>query len=160
MHGPLIRRLFKGHLGRAGHLGHISLNPDGEPDIVGTPGSLEQSIGNSTLQLRSGGRFNSTRKLVEAHLNGDQRASAVWLQSVHSLAAGITSIINAIDPEVIIIGGGIAQAGAALFDPLQRFLEKIEWRPLGQRVRVIPATLDEFAGTIGAAYYAMRETEK
>ena len=154
-------RLFKGHLGRAGHLGHISLNPDGEPDIVGTPGSLEQSIGNSTLLQRSGGRFSSTRQLVQAHLNGDQGASTVWLRSVHSLAVGITSIINALDPEVIIIGGGIAQAGAALFDPLQRFLEKIEWRPLGQKVRVIPATLDEFAGTIGAAYYAMKwETQE
>jgi glucokinase len=148
-------RLFKGHLGRAGHLGHISLNPDGEPDIVGTPGSLEQTIGNSTLAQRSAGRFTSTRQLVEAYLNGDPGATDVWLRSVHSLAAGITSIINALDPEVIIIGGGIAKAGAALFDPLRRFLEKIEWRPLGQTVRVIPATLDEFAGTIGAAYYAM-----
>ena len=148
-------RLFKGHIGRAGHLGHISLNPDGSPDIVGTPGSLEQTIGNSTLADRSAGRFTSTRRLVEAHLNGDEKATDVWLRSVYNLAAGITSIINAVDPEVIIIGGGIAQAGSALFDPLERFLEKMEWRPQGQRVRIIPAALGDFAGTLGAAYYAM-----
>ena len=148
-------RLFKGHIGRAGHLGHISLNPDGSPDIVGTPGSLEQTIGNSTLADRSAGRFTSTRQLVEAHLNGDKQATDVWLQSVYNLAAGITSIINAVDPEVIIIGGGIAQAGPTLFDPLERFLEKMEWRPQGQRVRLIPAALGDFAGTLGAAYYAM-----
>ncbi len=148
-------RLFKGHIGRAGHLGHISLNPDGPPDIVGTPGSLEQTIGNSTLADRSAGRFTSTRQLVEAHLNGDENATDVWLRSVYNLAAGITSIINAFDPEVIIIGGGIAQAGLALFDPLDRFIEKVEWRPQGQRVRIIPAALGEFAGTLGAAYYAM-----
>lgn len=148
-------RLFKGHIGRAGHLGHISLNPDGPPDIVGTPGSLEQTIGNSTLADRSAGRFTSTRRLVEAHLNGDEKATDVWLRSVYNLAAGITSIINAVDPEVIIIGGGIAQAGPALFDPLERFLEKMEWRPQGQRVRIIPAALGDFAGTLGAAYYAM-----
>jgi glucokinase len=148
-------RLFKGHIGRAGHLGHISLNPDGPPDIVGTPGSLEQTIGNSTLADRSAGRFTSTRRLVEAHLNGDEKATDVWLRSVYNLAAGITSIINAVDPEVIIIGGGIAQAGPALFDPLERFLEKMEWRPQGQRVRIIPAALGDFAGTLGAAFYAL-----
>ena len=148
-------RLFKGHIGRAGHLGHISLNPDGPPDIVGTPGSLEQTIGNSTLAERSAGRFTSTRQLVEAHLNGDEKATDVWLRSVYNLAAGITSIINAFDPEVIIIGGGIAQAGSALFDPLERFLEKLEWRPQGQSVRIVPAALGDFAGILGAAYYAM-----
>jgi glucokinase len=153
-------RLSKGHIGRAGHLGHISLNPDGPPDIVGTPGSLEQAIGNSTLTERSAGRFTSTRQLVEAYVNGDEKATDVWLRSVYNLAAGITSIINAVDPEVIIIGGGIAQAGSALFDPLERFLEKMEWRPQGHRVRIIPAALGDFAGTLGAAYYAMCWPEK
>ena len=148
-------RLYKGHLGRAGHLGHISLNPDGPPDIVGTPGSLEQTIGNATLAERSAGRFTSTRQLVAAHLNGDKKASDLWLRSIYNLAVGITSIINALDPEVIIIGGGIAQAGPALFDPLAGFMAKIEWRPQGHRVHIIPAALGDLAGTLGAAYYAM-----
>ena len=148
--------LLKGHLGRAGHLGHLSLDPDGPNDIVGTPGSLELAIGNSTVADRTHGKFSSTRLLVEAHLRGDQEASEVWLKSVKCLAAGITSIINAIDPELIIIGGGIANAGPALFGPLAQFLEEIEWRPMGERVRIVPATLDDFAGTIGAVYYAMK----
>ncbi len=80
-------RLYKGHLGRASHLGHISLNPDGPPDIVGTPGSLEQTIGNATLAERSTGRFTSTRRLVEAHLNGDEKATDVWLRSVYNHAS-------------------------------------------------------------------------
>jgi glucokinase len=148
-------RLFKGHIGRAGHLGHMSLNPHGSPDIVGTPGSLEQTIGNSTLAERSAGRFTSTRRLVESHLNGDEKATEVWLESLYSLAAGIASIINALDPEVIIVGGGIAQAGPALFEPLERFLENMEWRPQGHRVQVIPASLGSFAGSLGAAYHVM-----
>ena len=148
-------RLYKGHIGRAGHLGHISLNPDGRPDIVGTPGSLELTIGNSTLAERSGGQFTSTRGLVAAHLSGDPKASEIWLRSVYDLAAGITSIVNALDPEVIIIGGGIAQAGSALFEPLAGFMTSIEWRPQGHRVQIIPAALGDIAGTLGAVYYAM-----
>jgi len=148
-------RLYKGHLGRAGHLGHISLHADRPPDIVGTPGSLEQTIGNGTLPERSAGRFTSTRELVAAHLNGNEEASEIWLRSVKNLAAGITSIINALDPEVIIIGGGIAQAGAALFDPLAEFMTKIEWRPQGHSVTILPAALGNVAGTLGAIYCAM-----
>jgi glucokinase len=148
-------RLYKGHLGRAGHLGHISLDPDGRADIVGTPGSLELTIGNSTLPERSGGQFSSTRDLVAAHLTGDPKASEVWLRSVYNLAAGITSIINALDPEVVIIGGGIAQAGQALFEPLADFMASLEWRPQGQSVQIIPAALGDIAGTLGAVYYSM-----
>jgi glucokinase len=153
-------RLFKGCIGRAGHLGHISLNPDGPPDIVGTPGSLEDTIGNSSLKIRSKGRFTSTRELVEAHLKGDSGATEIWLRSVHNLAAGLTSIINAIDPEVIILGGGIAQAGPALFDPLADFMKRIEWKPKGHEVKIIPADLGDLAGPLGAIYNATRQWER
>jgi glucokinase len=152
-------RLFKGCIGRAGHLGHISLNPDGPPDIVGTPGSLEDTIGNSSLKIRSNGRFVSTGQLVEAHLKGDTGATEIWLRSVHNLAAGLTSIINAIDPEVIILGGGIAQAGPALFDPLSKFMKRIEWKPKGHEVKIIPAALGDLAGPLGAIYNAMKLAE-
>lgn len=153
-------RLFKGHNGRAGHFGHLCLNPDGPPDIVGTPGSLEEMIGNCTLAARSGGRFSLTRQLVEEYLAGDAEAAEIWLRSIYNLAAGITSIVNAIDPEAVILGGGIAQAGPALFEPLASFMEQIEWRPQGHGVRIIPAALGDLAGTMGAAYHAMHWGEE
>jgi glucokinase len=152
-------RLAKGHIGRAGHLGHVSLDSDGAPDIVGTPGSIEEKIGNYNLLERSGGRFSSTRHLVEAHLTGDDEASAIWLRSIFHLAVAIASFINAFDPEVVIIGGGIAQAGAALFDPLSKYLDKFEWRPTGQKVPIIAASLGEKAGAIGAAYHAILQAK-
>ena len=152
-------RLIKGQIGRAGHLGHVTVNSDGGPDIVNTPGSLEQMIGNYNVSERSGGRFASTRLLVEAHLRGDVAATIIWLRSVLHLAAAIASFINAFDPEIVIIGGGIAQAGSALFDPLRKELDRFEWRPLGHTVQVIPAALGEKAGAIGAAYHAIRENE-
>src|SRR6185503_3897902 len=150
-------RLIKGQIGRAGHLGHVSVNSDGPVDIVNTPGSLEQMIGNYNVAERSRGRFTSTRKLVEAHLAGDDDATAIWRRSIFHLAAAVASFINAFDPEIVIIGGGIAQAGAALFEPLHEELDRFEWRPMGHRVQVIPAALREKAGAIGAAYHAILE---
>ena len=152
-------RLIKGQIGRAGHLGHVTVYSDGSPDIVNTPGSLEQMIGNYNLAERSGGRFSSTRLLVEAHLRGDKEATTVWLRSIFHLAAAIASFINAFDPEIVIVGGGIAKAGLALFDPLRKELDRFEWRPLGHTVQVVPAALGEKAGAIGAAYYGIQEAK-
>jgi glucokinase len=148
-------RLLRGHLDRAGHLGHLSLNPDGRQDIVRTPGSLEDAIGDHTVAARTAGRFASTAALVAAYRSGDAEAKIEWLRSVKCLAAALVSIINALDPERIILGGGIAQAGDALFEPLTEFLNAFEWRPTGEPVRVLPAVLGERAGALGVARHAM-----
>jgi glucokinase len=147
---------LRGRIGRAGHFGHISLNPEGPGDITGTPGSLEDAIGDSTLHARSRGRFRSTRELVAAVRRRDPEAKKVWQASVRALAAGITSLINALDPEVVILGGGITQAGAALFGPLQKFLDQFEWRPGGARAKIVRAKLGDRAGAFGAAWQAMQ----
>ena len=152
-------RLLRGHLGRAGHLGHICLDPAGPPDIVGTPGSLEDAIGNCTVSARSGGRFTSTLALAAAAAGGDKEADAVWRCSIRALACGIASLVNVLDPEVVILGGGIAAAGRALFDPLGKELDELEWRPHGRQARVVAAKLDEFAGAIGAARNAMKHRQ-
>jgi len=82
-------------------------------------------------------------------------ASAIWLRSIHQLAAGLTSIINSFDPEVVILGGGISRAGAALFEQLSKEMDRIEWRPLGSKVRIIPAALGDLAGPLGAVYNSL-----
>lgn len=148
-------RLLRGAIGRAGHLGHISLDPAGPPDICGTPGSLELAIGNATIQARTNGRFATTHDLVRAVAAGDPPARRVWDTAVHALAAAVASLINVLDPEVVVIGGGIARAGDALFTPLAGHLDSMEWRPGGHRVRIVPAVLDEYAGAFGAASAAL-----
>ncbi|HEY8560330.1 MAG TPA: ROK family protein [Pyrinomonadaceae bacterium] len=152
-------RLLKGNLGRAGHLGHICLDIDGAPDSNGIPGTLEAAIGNQTLAQRSNNLYSSTENLVAAHLAGDGNAGRVWLRSVYHLACAVTSLINVVDPEIVVIGGGIARAGDALFDPLRRYLEQMEWRALGYRVRIAPAQLGAFAGAVGAAFHALGENQ-
>ena len=144
--------LLRGHTGKAGHLGHISLNPDAAPDICRTPGSLENAIGNINICERSNGRFATTHDLIDAHERGDPFATEVWLRSVKALAAAIASFGNVLDPEVVIIGGGIAQSGESLFGPLRKFLGEMEWRPGGAAMRLVPARLGDLAGAYGAAF--------
>src|SRR5437763_108943 len=81
-----------------------------------------------------GGRFSSTRELVAAYRGGSAEAAKVWLRSVRSLAAAMAGFINVLDPELIVIGGGIADADEALFGPLEAELERFEWRPGGAKV--------------------------
>ena len=152
-------RLLRGHLGRAGHLGHLSLDPDGPPDITRTPGSIEYLIGNYSLKDRTAGRFTDTRDLLAAHAAGDPRATEVWLRSVKALAAHVAGVVNAVDPAVVILGGGVAAAEDALLSPLGAYLDEFEWRPHGRQVRVVTATLGADAGALGAAYGAILAEE-
>jgi glucokinase len=150
-------RLLRGHIGRAGHLGHVSLDIDGPTDVCGTPGSLEVLIGNCTIGERTHGMFQTTHDLVAAHVAGDPEASYFWLRSVRALACAIASFVNVLDPEAVIIGGGIARAGEALFDPLRECVAEIEWRSAGYEVKILPAALGEFAGACGAARNAAQQ---
>ncbi|MCL4786057.1 MAG: ROK family protein [Verrucomicrobia bacterium] len=147
-------RILRGHINRAGHLGHVSLDPNGALDITNTPGSLEDAIGECSLAARCGRRFASTRDLVAAYRQGAPEAAEIWLRSVRALAAAVAGLINVLDPELVVIGGGIADADEALFEPLRRALDDFEWRPGGARVRLAKAALGRTAGASGAAYAA------
>ncbi len=147
--------LLRGRIGRAGHLGHTVLDVDAPPDVCLAPGSLEQMIGNCTIEARSGGRFKTTHELIEAFRAGDPKAAAIWLRSLKHLAGAIASFINILDPQRVIIGGGIARAGDLLFGPLQEFLDPMEWRPDGTQAILVAAELGEYAGAFGAAHAAL-----
>jgi glucokinase len=144
-------KLLRGHIGRGGHLGHISLHADGEPDAFKTPGSLDSFLGNRTLLQRTEGHYDSTEALVSAALAGESQAQTVWDTSVRRLAVAVASLINVLDPERVILGGGIAAgAGDRLLTPLQAYLDQYEWRPGGHRVRLMLASAGEWAGAIGS----------
>ncbi|NNC90757.1 MAG: ROK family protein [Akkermansiaceae bacterium] len=147
-------KLLRGHFGKAGHLGHIALDFTGPPDICGVPGSLEDMIGNHNVAERSGGKFASTRELVEAVAAGDAVARETWDRSIRALAAGVASCVHVLDPELVLIGGGISQAWEHIEPGLKRHLDDFEWRPAGGRVEIRRAALGEWAGTYGAAWFA------
>ncbi len=148
-------RLLDGAIGRAGHLGHISLNASGAPDICRTPGSLEECVGNVSISRRTAGRFADVASLVAAASARDAAAHEVWRITIRDLAAGIISLVNVLDPEIVVLGGGMIGAGPELFGPLANALDDMEWRPFGPGVPVVPAKMGEYAGAIGAARFAM-----
>ncbi len=147
-------RLLRGHSGKAGHLGHVSLDLHGPPDVCAMPGSLEFQIGNYSIGQRSGGRFATTHELIAAYRAGDALAKEVWLRSLEALAVAIGGLTNVLDPEAVIIGGGIARAGGDLFDPLEPMVRHAEWQVCGHQVKLLPAQLGELAGAYGAAWNA------
>ena len=149
---------YQGAFNKAGHIGHMAINDEGDCDVTGMPGSLEECIGNCTVEKRSKGRFVSTHDLLIPYQNGDEFEKEVWLKSVRQLAVGLASVTNILSPEVIVLGGGITEAGKDLFEPLEKYMEQYEWRAVGNKVEIVKATYGDLAGAIGAACFAMSKS--
>jgi len=144
-------KLLRGRTGKAGHFAHTSLDPNGPPDDCGCPSSLELAIGNCSIPERSNGRFTHTGEMMEAIENGDTAAEKIWLKSLKDLATAICSFTNILDPEAVILGGGIANAGDRLFVPLRNYLDPLLWKTDDYEIKLLPAQLGDLAGAYGAA---------
>ena len=71
----------------------------------------------------------------------------------------MASVINILSPDCIILGGGIAEAGNDLFEPLKDFLLQYEWRPGGNKCNILKAQFGDMAGAIGAACFALTKND-
>jgi len=151
---------YQGAFNKAGHIGHMVIDSDGEADCIGMPGSLEDAIGNCSIEKRTSGKFASTHQLLEASRNGDSFATEVWLKSVKKLAIGIAALTNILSPEMIILGGGITEAGNDLFDPLEKYMSDYEWRAGGNQTEIVKAQYGDLAGAVGAACFAREQITK
>jgi glucokinase len=148
---------YQGSFQKAGHIGHMVIDSEGEPDIIGMPGSLEDAIGNCTIEKRSSGTFSSTHQMLEAYRSGDGFAKDIWLTSVKKLAIGLATLTNILSPEMIILGGGITEAGDDLFQPLQEFMGRYEWRAGGNKTTIVKAEYGDLSGAVGAACFAREQ---
>lgn len=148
------KQAYQGSNKKAGHIGHTVVNCDGDCDVTGMPGSLEECIGNCTVEKRSKGKYTSTKELIDAYRNGDNDAEKVWITSIKHLAMALASASNFISPDTIIVGGGIAEANEDLFTPLNKWFDTFEWQPGGIRPVIVKAVHADLAGAIGAAFFA------
>jgi glucokinase len=150
---------YQGSFNKAGHIGHMVIDSDGDCDVTNMPGSLEECIGNCTIEKRSKGKFTSTHDLLLAMRSGDEFAKKTWLASVKKLAIGLASVSNIISPDTIVVGGGIAGADDDLFIPLNKWFDEFEWQPGGIRPVIVKAVHGDMSGAIGAACFAMDKNE-
>lgn len=155
----LDKQLYQGDIQRAGHFGHISVDYSAPRTMTNIPGSLEYAIGDFSIKERTNGFFNNTKELVDAYREGNTLATHWWLLSIQKLAIGLSSLINSFSPELIILGGGIANADDLLFKPLKEFMKLYEWSPNGISVELRKTKYENYAGAIGAAFFAKKNNK-
>lgn len=154
-------KVFAGAHGAAGEIGHIVVRPDGPPCECGLRGCLEAIASASAVARRFGertGRTTTADGVVALVGAGDPDAGAVWRETVDALADGLLTGIALFDPAVVVIGGGLAEAGDALMVPLRAALRsRITFH---REPRLCRAALGDEAGCLGAALLALETFEE
>lgn len=142
--------------GYAGELGHTLADPSGDPCPCGAVGCLETVASAGAIvrryAARSGTSLSGARDVLAAARAGDPVADAVWNEALDALAQQIARLVGILAPEAIVIGGGLAQAGPLLFDPLAQRVDAL--LSFHRRPRLIPAAVGEDAGLLGSALRA------
>jgi len=177
-------RPFLGAHGRAGELGHVVVEPDGPPCGCGARGCLEAIASAAAIERGyaaggggvggdgragegGGGRAGagdgesdraaagaSAREVAALAQAGDPVAREVWARAARALGAALADAVALLDPGLVVVGGGLAEAGAQLLDPVA---EELAARSrLGPPPRVVAAELGADAGCRGAALLAWR----
>ncbi len=169
--------VYRGADGLAGEIGHMTLDMDGPECVCGGRGCLEDYVGNRIIVANALKRIEersddsgesillemadnqleriTPRLLAEAAAKGDKIAIEVWRETGLRLGAALAVLVNVLNPECFIIGGGVAGAGEVLFDQMRSTLASLAMNRLGETTPILKAQLGEDAGIIGAATFAM-----
>lgn len=163
-------RLQRGHHGFAGEFGHMVIDPDGPPCVCGRRGCWERYASGAGLARLArdaalGGRAVRVVELADgdpesvrgehvqlAAREGDRDALAVIDQFGRWVAIGLVNLTNALDPEVIVIGGGLIRGADLYLEPITRWFGELLYAPDHRgHPRIERARWDERAGAVGAA---------
>ncbi|MGV9251898.1 ROK family protein [Streptomyces sp. NPDC003697] len=156
-------RLHPGPTGNAGHIGHISVDLDGDPCPCGARGCVERIASGPNIARRAIGNGwrpgpdgdTSAAAVAEAARAGDPVAVASFERAAQALAAGIAATATLVEIDVAVIGGGVGKAGDVLFVPLRRALRGYATLSFVRRLTVVPARMGTDAGLVGAAAAAL-----
>ncbi|MES4903933.1 MULTISPECIES: ROK family protein [unclassified Streptomyces] len=152
-------RLHPGPTGNAGHIGHISVDLDGDPCPCGARGCVERIASGPNIARRAleggwrpgPGGDASAAAVAAAARTGDPVARASFERAAQALAAGIAATATLVEIEVAVVGGGVAGAGDVLFTPLRRALRDYATLSFVGGLEVVPAQMGTDAGLVGAA---------
>ncbi len=164
--------------GNAGEVGHHTVDINGPPDGSGTPGAIEAlasgpAIAAAGIKAVMQGLDTQIGALVDYDLNritpqvigeaalaGDTVAQDIFNHAGRTIGAGIANVVTILSPHCIVIGGGVAQLGDLIFEPLRTGLQRYNNTVDLQQVKIVPAQLGEDAGAIGAALWAYQRNRK
>ena len=161
-------KVVRGAANAAGEIGHIKLQmEDGPLCGCGDSGCLEAfasgpSIVAMAQEYLKGGKSAKFRELAgdgeitpyivaKAAEAGDPVARRIFEKMGYYIGMGLTSVINLLNPEKIIIGGGVAECGELLLDPIRRTINERAMKVQREAVEIVPAELGNSAGVIGAS---------
>lgn len=160
--------LYRGSTLSAGEVGHTTINEKGPRCGCGSHGCMEAYVGNTGIvkdavkrirknkktlmyKLVAGDLSNLTPKIISrAAKRGDELARDILEDTGRRIGVGLATIVNILNPEKIIIGGGIADAGKILFDAIRSTVRKRAMKVPARAVRIVKAKLGQDAGLIGA----------
>ncbi|MEV5934931.1 ROK family protein [Streptomyces sp. NPDC052079] len=156
-------RLHPGPTGNAGHIGHISVDLDGDLCPCGSRGCVERIASGPNIArraLENGWRpgpdgDTSAAAVAAAARAGDPVAVASFERAAGALAAGIAAAATLVEIDIAVIGGGVGKAGEILFAPLRKALTEYATLSFVQRLAVAPAQMGTDAGLVGAAAAAL-----
>ena len=159
-------KVYRGAQLAAGEIGHASIDYRGTPGLYNNPGDLEVFVGNQRIAERAvqlykeAGQEKSVedctpRDLTEAAHAGDPVAKGLWESIGTELGCAFSNAIWLLNPDAIVIGGGVAQAGDILFDPIKRTIRERTLPLFYDNLRIVPAALGNEAGIIGNAVLAL-----
>lgn len=171
-------RVLYGAHHQGSELGHMVVDPSGPLCGCGQFGCLEAFCGTAGILRRAQAKLQSgrpsllretmrefespeltPRMISEAAEQGDAVALEVWADVGYYMGLGCVTAINFVDPELIVIGGQVAKAGAPLFDAIRRTVRsRARLNPWPWR-NILPASLGEDAGIIGAAAVVLQDLD-
>jgi glucokinase len=161
-------RPYRGAAGNAGELGHLMIDIDGDPCACGRRGCLEAYASGTNIARRArkalaAGEPSSLRALekvsaldvVAAAGTGDPLAGRVWDATTRILGSAVATILDMLNPELVVLGGGVTNAGEALLRPVRETALREAMRPAAGSADVVLATLGEDLGVVAAASVAL-----
>ncbi len=152
-------KLWHGKCGFAGELGHIVVNPEGEKCKCGGKGCLETEVCSSKIvanyiKLRGVQEKLTSKEVYQRAKNGEKEAQRAFYISGYYLGLGLASIINFLNPEKIILGGGVMEAGDFLLKPALEEVKRRAYKKAVECCKIRKASLGNKAGIIGSALWA------
>ncbi len=150
-------RLFRGRIGAAGEIGHVSVDEHGALCRCGNRGCLETVIGAIALMesVRQSHGPLTLRDIVTRALSGDPGCRRLVSDAGRSLGAALATVCNVVDPELVVVGGQLAQAGELLLEPVRSAIESRAILSVAGPVEVVAGELGPSAEVRGALALAL-----